>query len=145
MALAKRYRPKIMKSLPPQKKQQGSSSLPLVKHSGPHVPKARKPQAPPIVPLEVSNTSDTNSGTCSSADISFTGDAFSKRHSGTQEEVQSLATSESDHATLEVTITSALALVTSSTPISSAISSQRAISLANIFDPLQDLDFLFLA
>ncbi|KAF2298787.1 hypothetical protein GH714_027656 [Hevea brasiliensis] len=103
---------------------------------GPHVSKARKPQAPPIVPLEVSDNSDTNSGTCSSADTSFTGDAFSKRHSGTQKEVQSLATSESDRATQEVPITSALALVTSSTPISSAISSQRAIPLANIVDPL---------
>ncbi|KAF2318431.1 hypothetical protein GH714_007484 [Hevea brasiliensis] len=46
---------------------------------------------------------------------------------------------------LEVPATLALAPMTSSTLSSSAISGQRAIPLANIVDPLQDLHFSFLA
>ncbi|KAF2324275.1 hypothetical protein GH714_011552 [Hevea brasiliensis] len=91
------------------------------RHSRCDVPKARKPQAPPVVPVEASDASDTEPGTPSGADSSSTGDASSDRHSETHEEAHSLVPFESDHAIQEVPATSALAPVTSSTPSSSTI------------------------
>ncbi|KAF2284945.1 hypothetical protein GH714_032877 [Hevea brasiliensis] len=172
-ASAKRYKPKISKSPPQKKQQQGSSSLPSVRRSNHHVPKPRKPQAPLITPVEVSDTSGTDSKTPLGADSSFTSDASFERHSGTHEEVQSPVSSECNHATQEVAnvgdnndplgndndplgnillptssevpTTSTPAPVTSSTLSSFAISGQRALPLANIVDPLQNLDFSFSA
>ncbi|KAF2308340.1 hypothetical protein GH714_042450 [Hevea brasiliensis] len=59
-------------------------------------------QAPLVALVEVSDTSDTNSGTLLSTNSYFISDAFSERHSGTYEEAQSLVPFESNHATQEV-------------------------------------------
>ncbi|KAF2318436.1 hypothetical protein GH714_007493 [Hevea brasiliensis] len=72
------------------------------RHSSHHVPMARKPQAPLTASVEVSDTNGINSGILLGADSSFNGNAFFERYFRTYEEVLSLVSSESDHATLEV-------------------------------------------
>ncbi|KAF2322265.1 hypothetical protein GH714_009829 [Hevea brasiliensis] len=84
----------------------------------------------PAALMEVSDTSGTNSRTPLGADSSLTGDASSERHSGTHEEVLAAFT---------------LAPMTYSTLSSSAILGKRALSLADIINPLQNLNFTFLA
>ncbi|KAF2318429.1 hypothetical protein GH714_007405 [Hevea brasiliensis] len=57
---------------------------------------------PPTASVEVSDTNGIDSGILLGADSSFNGNASFERYSRTYEEVLSLVSSESDHATLEV-------------------------------------------
>ncbi|KAF2322264.1 hypothetical protein GH714_009802 [Hevea brasiliensis] len=83
----------------------------------------------PAALMEVFDTSGTNSRTPLGADSSSTGNASSERHSGTHEEVPAAFT---------------LAPMTYSTLSSFAILGKRALSLADIIDPFQNLNFAFL-
>ncbi|KAF2325746.1 hypothetical protein GH714_034939 [Hevea brasiliensis] len=62
----------------------------------------KKPQAPSIAPVEVSDTSGTDSGTPSGADSYSISNVSFERHYRTHEEVHSLIFSKSDHVTQEV-------------------------------------------